>query len=883
MPTPPDSSIDRHVGRAAGFALACMCLIGILFAVFLALPAFDPIDVKFTVETYLVPLTAFLPESRERTQFIFGTLAFPPLLLIAYGLIHRLLRGHRHSLRLERAIYPWGQLGALASLAALIGLCVRSGDGDFFWTQSPMVQHPLWTAVLWLASMGWVVREHRMGPRVTRLIAFVQPALVIAALALIFGHNLIGLRNINSLWSMAIHFSAVFNPMVHVFNGKAILIDFINQYGLYPHLLEPLFRLTGLSVLGFSAVMVLLLVVSYSSLYAFLRQITAHRSMAFLGFAGLLYYSYYCVRFLNPEDLYYQYQPIRLIFPCVLILAAWRYFRDRQGRRLYVPIMALASLAVLWNLDTGLVVFLTWLLTLCYGELLSGDLKSAIKRSMGHMLVGLLALAVTIGGMCGYMWARYGTLPHIASFLAYQKYFYISGFAMIPMPAVHLWILTILVYGLGLLLSLAPLIERTPSEEAKPRLTLTFLISILGVGLFSYYQGRSHNYVLTAVWYPAFLLLTMWGDRLLSQIEERRIPWRRLVGPQILLGAVVLLFSSSLVGLLAGYPRMIEQARVRFEEAVAPSRPIEENLALLARHHKAGERLLALSYNSGVYYLATGTAPSLKVAGLSETILRRDYREIEGLLEKKAFDLVALDRGLFYYNAQINQALFFKLIQHYYPVARTDNAELCLLRPRPSLEPFELAAFWSLSRKDAVVHAAMDSQNLVYFMRDGRRGYMNGKIEAAPLQLGADFSIQLIVKPHDQKAPNACIASTHPGYGNYEGFALQRDASSFRFGFGDGKRWLPSMQIPMPGREWSFLSIVTRGRHLSVYRNGTLVSTLDAGGTMKNSAMPFIIGNWIQGDRPFNGELAELQVVARALSEAEIANDWASVRRHFAP
>jgi hypothetical protein len=35
------------------------------------------------------------------------------------------------------------------------------------------------------------------------------------------------------------------------------------------------------------------------------------------------------------------------------------------------------------------------------------------------------------------------------------------------------------------------------------------MLSVLGLGHFSYYQGRSHDYTLTAVWWPAFILLTI--------------------------------------------------------------------------------------------------------------------------------------------------------------------------------------------------------------------------------------------------------------------------------------------------------------------------------------------------------------------------------------
>src|SRR5439155_6107733 len=54
--------------------------------------------------------------------------------------------------------------------------------------------------------------------------------------------------------------NAVYYSVIQVFRGHALLInDFTNTYGLYPHFLVPILKLTGLSVAAFTAIMSVLI------------------------------------------------------------------------------------------------------------------------------------------------------------------------------------------------------------------------------------------------------------------------------------------------------------------------------------------------------------------------------------------------------------------------------------------------------------------------------------------------------------------------------------------------------------------------------------------------------------------------------------------------
>ena len=210
----------------------------------------------------------------------------------------------------------------------------------------PLLAVPLLPAAL--AALRWDLGGRR----------WVRPVLHLLALGLAAVPFLASLQNDKSLYTGAPHFSAVFYPVVSVCQGKALLIGCASQYGLYPHLLQPVFAFTGLSVLGFTAVMGLLLAASYLALWLFLARACDNRSAAFLGFASLLlngWFSFFRAADFNP---YFQYLPIRFVFPALLVPLGWRYL-GRPTRGAYWGLLAFLSAGVLWNLDSGLPALLS--------------------------------------------------------------------------------------------------------------------------------------------------------------------------------------------------------------------------------------------------------------------------------------------------------------------------------------------------------------------------------------------------------------------------------------------------------------------------------------------------------------------------------------------
>lgn len=200
------------------------------------------------------------------------------------------------------------------------------------------------------------------------------------------------------------------------------------------------------------------------------------------------------------------------------------------------------------------------------------------------------------------------------------------------------------------------------------------------------------------------------------------------------------------------------------------------------------------------------------------------------------------------------------------------NEKLIQLGPNIVGKAIELAGTrWRILKdgNDTVVHA--------WF---GKRGIGIGAFSEV-ISLGGDFTLEVIVKPSTGQSPYAHIMGNHPGYNYFEGFALQQDGDSqnvYIFGYGNGKQWLPSVRFELTPEKWNYLAIVVEESMIKVFRNATLIASTDATDFIKNSGMPVQVGNWINGDRPFNGLIYEVRLLENPLSEKEIRSNWKNVQ-----
>lgn len=439
------------------------------------------------------------------------------------------------------------------------------------------------------------------------------------------------------------HFNAVFDSLVRVNLGKTLLVDSTCQYGLYAWFLGPLFRCIGLSVAKFTAVMGLLSAGSYFMIGLFLKRQTSRPLVAAIGLIATLFNGW--MLFLTVEgpqrghylDLYFQYVPLRLVIPAMLLGLAGCWLAA-PSRTLSRVIWALLACGLLWNLDSGAPAFAAWALTLLYIETEPDRPRGRVLRLLEQFATGATAVA---GILAIYATASYGSAgawPDFSLLFRSQFIFYAHGFAMLPMPWPGTWMLVIAVYLAGL--TYAALAHAQGWRGTRGR--ASFLISVLGLMLFSYYQGRSHRAVLILAWWPAFPLLALLLDEAINRLEGLR-RWRTLplalVGclpAAVLLGSAVSFFEHlSMVGDYAGR----QLASVAYPGPVSLAR----DAAILRNIPGAAEPLWIISSRESVLHLAARRG-QVAPCSFNELLLIADYPKLAAKLEAKPGACIWIDR-----------------------------------------------------------------------------------------------------------------------------------------------------------------------------------------------------------------------------------------------
>ena len=389
--------------------------------------------------------------------------------------------------------------------------------------------------------------------------------------------------------------SAVFYPVVQVFHGSQLLTDhFVDNYGLYPEILLPFFKLIGLNFLTFSGTMAVLSVICFGLLLMVLWRLIANRLILLWTFAAVLFYVYCYSRTIAGHNPYFANIPIRLIFPMAALGLSLRYRRG-TSRPWTIAVLSFLGIGVLWSPDFGLMTYCAFTLYLGYLRVDPAQPRRT-ALALGEVLVlSLGTLALLALGYTGLMRLLYGTIPDLSLLFSTLKLYSVLGVAMMPMPLIHPWNLLALTLGGGLLATLPQLLR----GEQEERSATLFLLTLLGIGTFSYYQGRSHNWNLLLIEIYAIALWGIFCDRLLNRVEGSR--W--LYAP---LAVLVFILATSLPQLVYASPKLaklIDDSDNRLTDLPIQEK-MERNAAFIERGTVPGEKVEIFSgdFLPGLYH-----------------------------------------------------------------------------------------------------------------------------------------------------------------------------------------------------------------------------------------------------------------------------------------
>lgn len=557
------------------------------------------------------PIYGALAEGGERTIFVSLVLAIVPF---AYGTAALVRRARLPVTPLLPLILGSTGLWLTAALVASRGEAI-----------DPI---PIsWVVAGQVAAAAWFVARPTTMSRDRLLRAGIMAGMCFAAV----GFRVYSVHSVTTSFATGVHLEAVFHSVAQVAAGKAVLVDLPAQYGLYAEVIGPALHLVGgPSVLTFTALMALLEMAGVLMVLQVLFDLVRTRLLRVLGAGALAAVLGYTFR--APVDAYLQYYPLRFFFPALAVYLYWLQLKS-PGTWKLAALGATTALAIPFNLDSGVPAFGSCFAALAIAWLAeSRSRRTARARELAIFLAAaggaaLLCIAVLQFAAPDRQWG---------DLVRYQRLFYITGDYMLPMPKrPDFWILVAGVYVLGV----ASYVHAAVTQQARPaRAWGTILqVSILGIGLFSYFQGRSHLIVLLVACWPALLALFIMADRTLRAVRCRQLApaWRFAALPAVALGA----FLSTVF--VVKVPHIWSTMLSRADDLVERREtPVTRNLNFVRHRIRDPRSVVIISPHESIYYAETGAAAAVPGAGTAENLIPQDrVAFVQDILERKPRDI----------------------------------------------------------------------------------------------------------------------------------------------------------------------------------------------------------------------------------------------------
>ena len=554
-----DSHFTTQLLIAASLVL--VFLYGLRWLLGFVLPKTQP---QYSV---LLPLAAnqLAPEPIERALYLISIVVIPLLLLSIVILFSS--RGRIRGLW-DRSLSEFlrsNLIGLMLILPLPSSLAIRAIVGQAGLTVQGSANHAYLAfgcALFVILILTWIPRKTwKLPHKVRRLLIVSVLAWAVMTLMLdLLSFRIFSFRHISATPVWSDHLDALISSVAQVQAGHTLLVDAPSQYGLFAELLSLILTIMPEGLLGVTVLFGILQVISILCIMSFMRMRIHSPLVLAAGYGALAMVTFglhsLCgLRFSEPDPVF-QYWPVRFVGPALSVpLIAWVVSRFCWQRLLVLGLWCGACL--FWNLDSGAAILYaaTMMFILLTGlrlfgvELRGWKAKSLILAAIGVPL--LSAIVYLLGLAC--LSVKAGEPLNLSWIISYQRTFYGLGFGMLPMAGwPDAWFVVLAGYGIAIQLSLVRLrLSSNPSRES----TYLFL-SLLGVGLFSYFQGRSHFFNLVAVSWPLIVVVAVFTDRHLLGVRNGLIPATSLALP--FAGLTSLLLPS--LGLIACYPSLLEKA-----------------------------------------------------------------------------------------------------------------------------------------------------------------------------------------------------------------------------------------------------------------------------------------------------------------------------------
>lgn len=647
-------AMPAGVSREPTFVLIALFL-GLIAYIILAIVLPSP-PAATSMAKLLIPelLSETRPEPREKFLYVFGLFSILTLPALFYWLLMRWNRRfytHFSWLESRRLVLARDILVVVGCMGWLFFLTIYS--------EIPNIRLLLGIAAggafLLALLIRWNLRWHR----------YVVYGIA-GLLLLMLSDTMIGSDDLFlSRADLCYHFNPLLGAVMQTIHGSTALIDFFSQYGVfYPYVaalaLAP-FELTAQHVmLFFVAIGVLTFVFTYLTLSRKTGAGSPLTLLFFVGVAGVQHpFMVSGIYNFQAPLAYYQNYPLRVVFGMFFMWFVSVYFA-RKSRRLTLLGYAVAGFSALWNLDTGMVILIAWTSTLIFDAVAthSASIRKMFAGALIHASMFILTLVLSVGFYSLFAWLRSGQFPKLENFYVYQKNCYVVGYFMLPMNPLEFWQPIIFVYLVTVFYCVRKLLQNTADASVK----WYFFIALYGLGIFSYYQGRSHVQCLGAVPYPAVILSSFLAVDFLKKCQSAH--WRQLFtdpGYRYTFLKLILCLLLPAFGIV-NFCRCLPDA-IRFTSGEPTPPPMiaqSEPLFQLLRKHIGNSQPVILSPISNYLYLNTNSYSKLPFGSSTDIWLLSQVQEVQDILDRDDTKCVVIQQVPGAYGAFLSRLRFDK-------------------------------------------------------------------------------------------------------------------------------------------------------------------------------------------------------------------------------
>jgi hypothetical protein len=632
------------------YSIACYLIVLTVFSVLVhKIYSFDvSSSIKIIKNETIRDLVHFNPEPIEWIIYTSGLISLPFLLLSLYFVIHQ----YANTLLTSKTAYyvSWSIVFTLPIMILIYASTREWG----LWYYETFLENTVFNIVtllpfISLTLLVTLIYFNKLNffkvykTTILRNVSTFLNIVVLYFISLLFFANVFDVSASEWGWS---HFDAIYYSVVQVYNSSsALYIDrFYNTYGMYPHILEPIFALLGgVSVIKFTLIQGLLLVTSFVIIHYVMRKLITNKLLVSAGFLSVIWAQYYFERFASmyfhrTMEYYFQYSPLRLIFPCLILLIAYKYTSGRTNTMRFVGYF-LSALSLIWNIETGVIVSISWYLFIVYIETYTDSIRMNIFKIIKEFLVFITVIFATLSLYYFYIFVRYGNYIQVQEIFQMVNFFTSLGYYMLKMDLIGPWNILIIIYISAFFYALINIGNKLNYQYN----SMMFLLSIMGFGLFYYYLGRSTNTNIFPVSWPGIILLFLYANTLHVKFKKGL----GLIHEKLIFISIITLSLGSIITIIYYIPDGFNRLIIERNQILNLHKNsiVKSNIDFIKTHTEPFEKVLILSGRQGVYHSETKTA-SLFNTGLTDLFKKKDYDRLTNLILSKG-NKIFLDKDTF--------------------------------------------------------------------------------------------------------------------------------------------------------------------------------------------------------------------------------------------